>query len=137
MFADTRGICGMYTFRIHSLHFAGVERIQVVCSMNPATTVGRHPLAPRLAALLHVACMTYPPPPQLQTILSTLLSRTLDKAWLFFPLGCMLARGTCVFNTTGVGMMLPQRLCNHDQHCLHLNRSAAVWVTCIAEPACP
>ncbi|KAL3130926.1 hypothetical protein ABBQ38_000251 [Trebouxia sp. C0009 RCD-2024] len=64
------------------LEFVGVERIQVVCSMNPATTVGRHPLAPRLAALLHVACMSYPPPAQLQTILSTLLTGTLDKARL-------------------------------------------------------
>ena len=59
---------------------AGVERVQVVCSMNPATTVGRQPLSPRLAALLHIACMTYPPPAQLQTIVSTLLARTLDKA---------------------------------------------------------
>lgn len=67
---------------LRSRHIAGVQRIQVVCSMNPATTVGRHPLAPRLAALLHVARMSYPPPAQLQTILSTLLTGTLDKAGL-------------------------------------------------------
>ena len=61
---------------------AGVQRIQVVCSMNPATTVGRQPLAPRLAALMHLASMTYPPSAQLQTVASTLLAQTLDKACL-------------------------------------------------------
>ena len=61
---------------------AGVQRIQVVCSMNPASTVGRQPLAPRLAALLHLASMTYPPPAQLQMIVSTLLTQTLHKACL-------------------------------------------------------
>ena len=69
-------------------HIAGVERIQVVCSMNPATTVGRQPLAPRLAALMHVASMSYPPSAQLQTIVSTLLARTLDKACLYCCLQC-------------------------------------------------
>ncbi|KAL0018230.1 hypothetical protein WJX79_009392, partial [Trebouxia sp. C0005] len=36
------------------LEFVGLERIQIVGSMNPATTVGRQPLAPRFAALMHV-----------------------------------------------------------------------------------
>ena len=78
----------MLRMRVHACTFtqqcaAGVQRIQVICSMNPATTVGRQPLAPRLAALMHVANMTYPPPAQLQTIVSTLLAQTLDKACLY------------------------------------------------------
>ena len=58
---------------------AGLERIQIVGSMNPATTVGRQALAPRLAALMHVAYMGYPAPAHLQSILSTTLARTLNQ----------------------------------------------------------
>ena len=53
--------------------------MQVVGSMNPATTVGRQPLAPRLAALMHVAFMGYPAPAHLQSVLSTTLASTLNK----------------------------------------------------------
>ena len=58
---------------------AGLERIQLVCSMNPATTLGRQPLSPRLAALMHVAYMGYPASPHLQSVLSTTLVSTLPK----------------------------------------------------------
>ena len=29
------------------LEFLGIERVHIVCTMNPATTVGRHPLSTR------------------------------------------------------------------------------------------
>jgi hypothetical protein len=31
------------------LEFLGIERVHIVCTMNPATTVGRHPLSTRYA----------------------------------------------------------------------------------------
>lgn len=58
---------------------AGLERIQIVGSMNPATTVGRQPLAPRFAALMHVAYMGYPSPAHLQSVLSAMLASSLNK----------------------------------------------------------
>ena len=61
---------------------AGLERIQIVSSMNPASTVGRQPLAPRFAALMHVAYMGYPSPAHLQRIISAVLTHTLDKVLL-------------------------------------------------------
>ncbi|KAL0047749.1 hypothetical protein WJX82_010930, partial [Trebouxia sp. C0006] len=61
------------------LEFVGLERIQIVGSMNPATTVGRQPLTPRFAALMHVAYMGYPSPAHLQSVLSTMLANNLNK----------------------------------------------------------
>ena len=48
-------------------------------SMNPATTMGRQPLAPRLAALLHVAYMGYPSSDDLLTIYSSMLAGSLSQ----------------------------------------------------------
>ena len=67
------------------LHFvvkpmnAGLERIWVVCSMNPAITMGRESLAPRLAALLKVAYMGYPSSDDLLTIYSSMLGGCLSQ----------------------------------------------------------
>lgn len=76
------GISAMVTpsQKSHKCWLPGLERIQVVGSINPATTVGRQPLAPRFAALMHVAFMCYPKPDHLQAILSTMLAATLSKA---------------------------------------------------------
>lgn len=54
-----------------------LERIWIVGSMNPATTMGRQTLAPRLAALMRVAYMSYPSPDDLLTIYSDMLARSL------------------------------------------------------------
>jgi hypothetical protein len=64
---------------------AGLERIQIVGSMNPATTVGRQPLAPRLAVLMHVAYMGYPSPAHLQSVLSAMLASSLNKVGFLSP----------------------------------------------------
>lgn len=58
---------------------AGLERVWIVGSMNPATTMGRQPLSPRLAALLHVAYMGYPSSDDLLTIYASMLSGSLDQ----------------------------------------------------------
>ena len=58
---------------------AGLERIWIMGSMNPATTMGRQPLVPRLAALLHVAYMGYPSSDDLLTIYSNMLADSLSQ----------------------------------------------------------
>jgi dynein heavy chain 2 len=39
--------------------FVGLSNIQIVCSMNPATTVGRHPITTRFTAIAGIAYMPY------------------------------------------------------------------------------
>jgi dynein heavy chain 2 len=43
-----------------NLEFVYLERIQIVASMNPSTTVGRHELSPRFTANVRLACVDYP-----------------------------------------------------------------------------
>ena len=47
--------------------------------MNPATTVGRHQLSPRLTALVRTAYIGYPPAAQLQTVYGSMLEQVLRK----------------------------------------------------------
>jgi len=43
-----------------NLEFVYLERIQIVASMNPSTTVGRHELSPRFTANVRLAYVDYP-----------------------------------------------------------------------------
>ena len=58
---------------------AGLNRIQIVGSMNPATTVGRHQLSPRFTALVRTAYIGYPPVAQLQMVYGSMLEQVLRK----------------------------------------------------------
>ena len=62
-----------------SLLHTGLERIWIVGSMNPASTMGRQPLASRLAALFHVAYMGYPAPDDLLSIYSSMMAASLRQ----------------------------------------------------------
>lgn len=55
------------------LEFLGIEKIQIVASMNAATTVGRHPLSTRFTAIVKVAYMDYPSTEELMVVYSTFL----------------------------------------------------------------
>ena len=48
------------------LEFIGLERIQIVASMNPSTLVGRHPLSTRFTAIVRVVVVDSPPREQLE-----------------------------------------------------------------------
>ena len=48
-------------FYDESQEFIGLMNVQVVCSMNPATTVGRHPITTRFTAIAGIAYMPYAP----------------------------------------------------------------------------
>ncbi|KDO32540.1 hypothetical protein SPRG_03015 [Saprolegnia parasitica CBS 223.65] len=56
-----------------NLEFLGVERVQIVASMNAATTVGRHMLSTRFTAVVRVASMDYPSGDELSAVYSTFL----------------------------------------------------------------
>lgn len=43
-----------------NLEFVSLERIQIVASMNPSTTIGRHKISTRFTANVCVSYMDYP-----------------------------------------------------------------------------
>lgn len=55
------------------LEFIGLERIQIVASMNPATTVGRFPLNSRFTAIVRVVAVDCPPREQLESVFSGMI----------------------------------------------------------------
>ena len=56
------------------LEWMGIERVQIVCSMNPSTTVGRHKLTTRFTAILRIASISYPDRDQLQSVYAAYLN---------------------------------------------------------------
>ena len=64
-------------FYNEQLEFVSLERIQIVCSMNPATTVGRHPLSTRFTAIVNIAYMDYPSKDELIQVYTSCFTATL------------------------------------------------------------
>ncbi|KAH8051043.1 dynein light chain binding protein [Aureococcus anophagefferens] len=62
-----------------SLEFLRLEHVQIVASMNPATTVGRHPLSTRFTATVRVCVLDYPDTAELTAVYG-LLEIALDAA---------------------------------------------------------
>jgi len=60
-------------FYDENLEFLGIERVHIVATMNPATTVGRHHLSTRFTAIVRIAYMDYPTPQELGIIYSCYL----------------------------------------------------------------
>jgi dynein heavy chain 2 len=57
-----------------NLEWISLENVQVVVSMNPSTTMGRHVLSTRFTSIVRVLCVTYPDAAQLEVIYSAMLS---------------------------------------------------------------
>jgi dynein heavy chain 2 len=55
-------------FYDEALEFLRIERVQIVCSMNPATTVGRHPLSTRFTAIVRIGVLDYPEASELTSV---------------------------------------------------------------------
>jgi hypothetical protein len=68
-----------------NLEFIQLDHIQILGSMTPASTVGRHPLSTRFTARMRVACIDYPSLQQLHIIVSACLKPELasseDPSW--------------------------------------------------------
>jgi dynein heavy chain 2 len=62
-----------------NLEWMALERIQIVCSMNPSSTVGRHQLTTRFTSLMRIVYIAYPSREQLQTIYSSYVDGALEK----------------------------------------------------------
>lgn len=62
-----------------NLDWVGIEKVQVACSMNPATTVGRHALSTRFTAIVNVLSMTYPERDQLLLVYESFFGAVLQS----------------------------------------------------------
>jgi dynein heavy chain 2 len=75
-------------FYNEELEFLKLERIQIVASINAATTVGRHPLSTRFTAIVRICVVDYPETSELVSVYDAFLSTVLsniqlgDKKWL-------------------------------------------------------
>ena len=69
-------------FYDENLEFIKIEKVQIICSMNPATTVGRHPLSTRFTAIVRVAYVDYPTKEELVEIYNVFVTAALSEATL-------------------------------------------------------
>jgi len=74
-------------FHNDSLEWIGIEKVHIVASMNPATTVGRNQLSTRFTAIVNILYMDYPPKDELVAVFSTFMqavmssTRLVDESW--------------------------------------------------------
>ena len=57
--------------------FLGIERIHIVASMNPGSTVGRHPLSTRFTAIVRLASIEYPDARELAAVYGAFMTAAL------------------------------------------------------------
>jgi len=60
-------------FYDENLEFLKIDKVQIVCSMNAATTVGRHPLSTRFTAVVRIGVVDYPETNELVSVYDNLL----------------------------------------------------------------
>ena len=61
-----------------NLDFVGLERITVVASMNPSTTLGRHPISTRFTANVRLVYLDYPDANELLPVYSDMMRTVLS-----------------------------------------------------------
>jgi len=62
-----------------NLEFVFLERVQIVASMNPSTTVGRHNISSRFTANVRLACVEYPASEELLPVYSEFMKTILAQ----------------------------------------------------------
>jgi len=62
-----------------NLEFLRMEKVQIVASMNAATTVGRHTLSSRFTAVVRIGVVDYPDSNELVTIYDSFLEPVLNN----------------------------------------------------------
>jgi len=60
-------------FYDENLEFLMIDKIQIVCSMNSASTVGRHALSTRFTAVVRIGVVDYPETKELVSVYDNLL----------------------------------------------------------------
>lgn len=66
-------------FYDENLEFVNLENIQIVGSMNPSNTMGRHKLCTRFTSIVRICSINYPNEEQLQTIYANYLRPILQQ----------------------------------------------------------
>eukprot|EP00762_Andalucia_godoyi_P006467 ANDGO_02875.mRNA.1 Cytoplasmic dynein 2 heavy chain 1 len=66
--------CGFWD---HNLEWIGLEKIQIVASMNPVTSSGRYAVSPRLLSTFHVCSLLDPDAKDMELISSAVLGKSL------------------------------------------------------------
>jgi dynein heavy chain 2 len=61
-----------------NLEFVSLERIQIVASMTPSSTIGRHQISTRFTANVRICCMEYPAKEELLTVYADFLKTILS-----------------------------------------------------------
>lgn len=69
-----------------NLEFVGLEGVQIVCSMNAGTSMGRHKLSTRFTSIVRICTVGYPSTEQLQTIYSSFMKPVLEKQFKRHPI---------------------------------------------------
>ncbi|KAJ3390612.1 Cytoplasmic dynein 2 heavy chain 1 [Lobulomyces angularis] len=62
-----------------NLEWVGIENVQVVCSMNPSTTIGRHELSTRFTSVIRQCYVSYGDDSQLELIYRILLQPVIQS----------------------------------------------------------
>ena len=66
-------------FYDENLEFVNLENIQIVGSMNPSNTLGRHKLSTRFTSIVRICSINYPNEEQLQLIYANYLRAILAQ----------------------------------------------------------
>eukprot|EP00117_Sycon_ciliatum_P036543 scpid1236/ scgid27488/ Cytoplasmic dynein 2 heavy chain 1; Dynein heavy chain isotype 1B len=85
------------------LEWVGLEGVQLVASMNPGSSMGRHLLTTRFTSIVRIACINYPSSDQLEVVYSSYLSAVISQQ---LPTHSVwgAARSMLVLATSMVGM---------------------------------
>ena len=62
-----------------NLDFVTLERIQIIASMNPSSTLGRYQLSTRFTAMVRIAFVDYPSAESLQSIYTQYLTQIIPS----------------------------------------------------------
>ena len=116
-------------FYDQNLEFLRMEQVQIVASMNPATTVGRHPISTRFTAIVRVASLDYPDTSELTTVyaafLEVLSGLRPDEPRLSRPADRTKLAGTMVELYEGVKAKFS---IDENRHYLFTPRELTQWV---------
>ena len=117
-------------FYDEALEFLRLERIQIVASINAATTVGRHPLSTRFTAVVRIGVLDYPENNELVAVYDSFLKsvfksvRIADTRWQQPSERERLANGIVeIYQKTREKFTVDDR-----RHYLFTPRDMTVWV---------
>ncbi|EAN79214.1 dynein heavy chain, putative [Trypanosoma brucei brucei TREU927] len=115
-------------FYNNDLEWIGIEKVQLVASMNPTVSAGRYAVTPRLLAVVGIVFMSYPSKAGLNQIYTEYFKSLISSVP---DLGCDLANCPTL---SGFVINVFEKICRKREgeeyaHCLFCPRSITNWVT--------